>query len=553
MLLRFRPFELIAAVPAEQRVRRQRFSAGRAADCACAAICDGFCDRNYFRYDLIYAIMFFRDQYAMEGTVVRKFSEELDRMIRERSIAIYELAKMSGVERTLIHKMLKGERLPAKPSVVEALADALMLSVDERETLLESYRAAKMGEEAYRSRRAVLDFYNQFPPTASSGIVRETGAGPAYIPPQEAAVRGKTCVVSLLGALLEEEAAGSDGHVRILAQPECAAPFEILAAVAARRKDLTVDHIVCFENSSRERNPLYNLNCLRAMMPIFASGCRYRPRYYYGAAECSGEAGILPYVILTGRRLVRLSRDADYAVVSQCRPFLALYAEIFDAFMEKADPLATVLRTPMEQIGYCGKICDRFLSVNCDFAAVPCLLLFAGREMVLRYINPVFMQSPDDARVILEYMYPVTYGKRLECLTNVYFSKAGIERYLATGRLSELPDEYYSPLDVPDQYRLLRAMYDAILAGTYHACLVDEKKLRVPGNLYTYFFEKGVVGFVYTGSGREYTAITVGEKSIATAIQDFLAYLPESGMVAPKREMMSFLKGKLDKAPLERP
>ena len=96
-------------------------------------------------------------------------------------------------------------------------------------------------------------------------------------------------------------------------------------------------------------------------------------------------------------------------------------------------------------------------------------------------------------------------------------------------------------------------MYDAILAGTYHACLVDEKKLRVPGNLYTYFFEKGVVGFVYTGSGREYTAITVGEKSIATAIQDFLAYLPESGMVAPKREMMSFLKGKLDEAPLERP
>lgn len=482
------------------------------------------------------------------------FSEELGKRIHERGIAVYELAKLSGVDRTLIHKMTKGERIPAQQSVVEALAGTLMLSTDQRENLLESYRAAKMGEEVYRRRRAVLDFYNGFPPSASSGIIQEDETAPSYILPQEAAVRGKTDVGRLVLAVLEEEAALPEGRVRIFAQPDCTVLFDLLAAVAARRNHLTIDHIMRFENSMEGKNPLYNLRCLSAVMPVLASGCLYRPRYFYGPAASWGtEDGILPYVVATGRYVVRLSHDASSAVMMRNQASLALYQELFEELMEKAVPLAGVFRTPMEQIHYITHMYDRFDSMNSDLAAQPCLLLFVGQDMVRRYVDPVFLKTPEDMNAILSYMDSDAFGRRLKNLTRVYFSREGIEEFLTTGRLHELPDYYYAPLAVPDRYRLLRGMYEAILAGTYRAVMVNRKKLRIPNNLGTYFFQNGGVGFIYTGSDRQYTAVAVSETSIVTAIQDFLEYLPESNLVETQETMMEFLKGKLAEEPQEKP
>jgi transcriptional regulator with XRE-family HTH domain len=91
-----------------------------------------------------------------------QFSEQLRKFINQRGIKIYALAQTSGIDRTLIQKMLKGERLPAEQTVVQELAQSLMLTPEETEALLLSYYVSKMGEGTYARRKYVKDFFNHF-------------------------------------------------------------------------------------------------------------------------------------------------------------------------------------------------------------------------------------------------------------------------------------------------------------------------------------------------------------------------------------------------------
>ncbi len=477
---------------------------------------------------------------------MRNFSEELESFIRGRKITVYSLAERSGVDRTLIHKMMKGERVPAKESVVRALASELMLTPEESAELLESYRAAKMGRDVYARRKAVLDFYNGFPTPPESSL-REESRAPARVPVEDGTVSGKLEVGNLIGAVLESEAAREKGRVCILAQPECPILFDLLPLVGMRRQNLTVDHVICLENSGSEagHNALYNLGCLGAVMPVLASGCRYRPRYYYGSADRFGEAGMMPNLILTGNYLVRISHDASCAAISSFSPYLELYGRAFDSLSEKSMPLATVFCTPQEEISYISRLYSEFTAVEDDFTSDPCLLPFAGEEMTRRYTAPALMKDGRDARMILEYMDSVHLKNRIRNLGNVFFSEEGIDRFLSTGRITEVPTGFYSPLELPDRYRLLRGMFEASLAGKYHPVLVDARRLRIPESLSTYTFRNGAVCFIYTAPGYEYTAFTVSEASTVAAVRDFMGWLPKSSLVCSSAETLRYLKEKL--------
>ncbi len=484
---------------------------------------------------------------------MRKFSEELEYFIKSRKITVYSLAERSGVDRTLIHKMMKGERVPAKESVVRALASELMLTPGESAGLLESYRAAKMGEDVYARRRAVLDFYNGFP-TPPAGPARRESTAPVRVPVENGTVSGKLEVGGLIGAVLEAEAAKEKGRVRILAQPECPMLFDLLPLAGLRRQNLTVDHVICLENSGSEvgRSALYNLNCLGAVMPVLASGCRYRPRYYYGSADRFGAAGLMPNLILTGDYLVRISHDASCAAVSSFAPYLELYGRAFDSLSEKSMPMATVFRSPQEEIAYINRLYSEFTAMEDDFTSDPCLLPFAGEEMTRRYVNPALVKDGRAARMILEYMNSVRLQNRLRSLGNVFFSEEGIDRFLSTGRITEVSTGFYSPLEPPDRYRLLRRMFEASLAGKYHPVLVDARRLRIPASLSTYTFRNGAVCFVYTAPGYEYTSFAVSEASTVAAVRDFMGWLPESGLVRSRDETLRYLKEKLAGAPAEK-
>jgi len=72
------------------------------------------------------------------------FSELLRDIIDKHNVKIYTLASQSGIDRTLIHKFLNGQRLPISESVVSKLSASLLLSREDNIKLLQSYKISKM-------------------------------------------------------------------------------------------------------------------------------------------------------------------------------------------------------------------------------------------------------------------------------------------------------------------------------------------------------------------------------------------------------------------------
>lgn len=481
---------------------------------------------------------------------MEEFSQQLRRLIDSRHIAIYALAAQSGVDRTLIHKIIKGQRVPTDPSVVQKLSAALLLTSEEGEALFESYKAAKMGEDIYVRRKFVLDFYNHFDPAPEYAVRAENRHLTGAALTGDDVVYGKLEVSNVLEAVLELEAAKPEGHIRILAQPECPLLFDFLALIGMRKNELVIDHVLCLENSMKDRSSLYNLNCIRTVMPVLASNCQYQLLCHYdNIASHFSNTSVLPYLILTEDYVVRLAADASSAAVSNSAQFRELYGHIFQSIMEKSHPLVTVFHSVFEEIEHINRINSDYDYLIHDFTSDPCLLPFADEEMMFRYVNPLLLKDETTRQMIQGYIKFSNLKSRFETMGNIYFSEEGLDRFLTTGRMSELPVEYYSPLAIPDRYRLLRTMYEASLVKKYHPVLVNAKKMRIPLNMATYLMKLGAVNFVYTAPNQTYTSLVVTEPSIVTAIQDFLDYLPETDLVCSPQETLHYLEEKLKDAP----
>ena len=480
---------------------------------------------------------------------MQPYPEYLRQLIDSRRVAIYALAAESGIDRTLIHKMLKGQRVPSDPGVVRSLSAALMLTPEESDGLFESYLAAKMGEKIYTRRKSILDFYNQFDSFPVKSRVRQKKMATVDLPSENKTVYGKLDVQLLAASVLEREAAKPNGRIRIMAQPECGF-FDLLSVVGAQNSTLSIEHILCFENSQQECSALYNLGCLRAMMPVFASVCQYRPQCYYGSiSNRFGETSIMPCLILTEDCVMQIAHDASFASFSVSAQDRDLYGRIFQKFVEKSTSLVAAFHSPFEEIEYLNRAYAEYDYLVHDFTSDPCLLPFAGEEMMFRYMDPSFRKDEARLRLLQEYMkFPYVNGNFANT-GNIYFSEEGVDRFLTTGRLSEVPAEYYSPIEIPDRFRLLRSMYEASAAKKYHPVLANAKKMRIPFSLSTYLLRRGAVCFVYTVPDRTYTALFVTEPSIVLAVQDFLNYLPESDLVLSTQETLRYLKKALGRAP----
>lgn len=84
-----------------------------------------------------------------------QFSELLKEHINKKDITIKALAEKCGIDRTYLHKILKGERKVPNQAFVNNISLQLMLSAEDRSKLVELYNISEMGEDVYNRRRQV--------------------------------------------------------------------------------------------------------------------------------------------------------------------------------------------------------------------------------------------------------------------------------------------------------------------------------------------------------------------------------------------------------------
>ena len=472
------------------------------------------------------------------------FSEKLQECITRSNIKIASLSKISGVERSYIQKMLTGERIPGDPEVLRQLADALMLTPSERRILTEAYAISKMGEVIYYRRLLVKRLIEGAGSSLiPSPVLRETFPDPCFSRPPVLTVSGKSSISDTLRLLMEEELSKEDPQIQAVLQPECDAA-QVLLQYARICPRLQMEQIICLDSELQyQRENKYNLGCLQKIFGFLFGACRYSPYFYYESISSkTGISALFPWMIISRGWVFLLSGDGEHAVTVSDPDTVSHCGDIFSRMREECMPVIECSGNYWDPDNW--ETTGSSTSYSLQFE--PCMGLFFTMDMARKQIPKEIPQRENLLKFLEERQKKITLlegGRK-----NVsFFTLEGLDRFLETGRLSELPEHCYEPLPRAFRAELLRRMLACMKAGSYTPYCIQTAKFRVSENLS--FFASGVREVLCTYRHPLYglKSFQLHEKSIAYSFTDFFEYLKETGLILPLEETQSLLQNRFQK------
>lgn len=475
-----------------------------------------------------------------------RFGNLLNELLQDRGIRVYELAKNLNIQRTNVYKMLTGERLPGDLNIVRKICQVLLLSPNESAQLIQAWRIDAMGETAYERRSAVVSFFNTFGKELNGKELFPYAEEPQpqiKIPsrPSTRPLMGVYQVEQAIRDLCYLEASRPSGCIRLFVQPDSPFLISILADIGQRYPRLQIDHLFCLENTQKEKNGVYNFNTLRIMLPVILAGGQYHLRCYYDSLSCLRTAAVFqPFFILTSDSILTFSFDYLYGTIQTNAGIRSMYELFYNNLFEQCtDMLKIDSRLP----DILKTVCDNYVvnDKSCLVMSQPCLIQYISREMADTYLKPSLIS--EEVRGYLDAYFEkiaAIYSNQSE---TCYFTREGIENFLNTGILDEIPDYIYTPLSVSDRKAVIRKLYHSCQSSPGQIRLLKNNHMTIAPRFMCNQIDDYVILTVNKASGTYYSLFIL-EPSIVFVLKDFFGFLAESDWLESDQTCLAFLKEK---------
>lgn len=472
------------------------------------------------------------------------FSEKLYTLFSQSNMTVTALAKLSGVERSYLQKLLSGTRKP-KPEVVGRLADALMLPPEERHNLKKSFSITQMGEAVYYRRllvKRLIEDTESYTWKTHVNYATPLPVSKSKEPVQ--AFQGKASVTDTLHLFLAEELAEESPELSALIQPDCEAA-SILRSYCWTRQDLSLQHIICFDSGlPYQKENHHNLTCMRALIPFLLGSCRYSGWFYYDITEPPNRIRVLPWFILGRSSVLSISQDNEKAILYRDPRILELYQRIFREIQNECRPLFEVENLLPEQFWNSTRWPSNFDKLAYSLQYDPCWGMFYTMDMV----NHLLRQDVPNREQILFFFsqrqkqISLLEGERSSIS---FFTEEGLDDFLRTGRISEIPDELYDPIPRTFQIQLLQRMLTAVKKGCFFPYIIRSPHFRISRQLSFFIGDDQRLSCSCQHPVHGTVSVMLHEKSIVYSICDFMEYLRETDLVYSLEETTKILQNKL--------
>lgn len=408
-----------------------------------------------------------------------EFSNLLNRYIHQKGYSIRSLAKRAGIPVATLTKMCSGARSPRnQKDRIDRIADVLMLTPAQRQDLTDMLEKEIVGAENYASRasiKALIEGMNCIvQPTQQSAV--------KTVLPELVMAEKRTDVYTLMRGFLENAAQGAALDVYL--PPQDAVVMESLCRVI-RGGTARVRHILALTASDGKMGTVdpHNLEALRRIQPLLLdmSGRRdaYQAFYYYErTATLSASALQFPNVMISEQGVLLCAADYSHAIYSGSPQMQKYFQRLFRTQLAACRPLTRIFLSLREQIGryislmQAGDPRQPLLTLEWQ----PCLM-WAVSEQEIQYFLPQNVPFRSEyLNLYLPYLRKIQqWDKAL-----LFFSREGLEDFVQTGRILELPDDILDgPLPVSLRAELLRRMLEAARQGRVEPRIVREEKLRI--------------------------------------------------------------------------
>ena len=480
------------------------------------------------------------------------FGEHLRALIDSNDINIYALAKSSGLERTAVHKIISGDRIPSE-EYVHKLAEVLPLSPEERQQLLESYKISKIGESKYRQRIQVKELIESIAYIENGITVITSTTDVAYQVPlvnSNTTAIGHFAVNNLIKSVIEDILTDGSKQELDFFIPESYGYFynELLASYL-RHPQMQIRHIMAFTKKTDFLNHINrNLSLLSQVLPFaFAPGTGYFSYYFYRTSHDAEMTQAMPYFVITSRgKLVLINKDFSKAVLICDADIVALYRESFGAMLEQATPLIEQLNSTVDFLVYYKEIVSAPDLPVYWIESEPCITLIITDEMINEYLR---QDIPDrEGMLNLMYKHCSFYRKNKFHIKNICTTD-GLYRIINSGYLCGIPSEIMNPFTRETTKHLLSILKEKSKKDNEIVKVVftNPSKITIPCKTFLSISRKAGVNFIMHSK-----ALTVGraicilEDSIDEAFWDFAESLEDSGITYSESDSLATLTSIID-------
>lgn len=473
------------------------------------------------------------------------FSEKLRNYVTDSGYTVYRLAKLSGVERTGLQRVLSGQRLLSEQAL-DSLLDFLQINFAEREELYHLYRIEELGESRYHQQELILLFIKKLIATRSENKItwhlekkiqfaRE--AKHSYY-----MYHGSSQIIQIIRAAMEYLQCNSDFPVfRMFLPPDTQFLNQIIPLPEySTHKIPAIQHLIYMVRYSEEQEiNNYNLEILSTFLPFsLSTDLDYNIYYNYCENIISYDSGILfpYYIILDNILIIQLSSDLQNCMVYTIPDYIQYFTDSFDEIIEKSKRLAITypgfgdffhhtLETVQKN--------EQFYFLGYE----PCFSVFLPPELAEQYINRASSDWEENLAMLENWPYSLESLEAFYC----FFSLNGIRYFMETGRLTDIPAHILLPLCPEDRLVLLSRLYDFLIMYPEKIRIFDSSYFPFP-DYATLFInpDYGLDYFVYKENG-EASYLSFSEISLSRAFKNFIFGISNSKFLFTNEKAMELL------------
>lgn len=389
------------------------------------------------------------------GREMSEFSQKLSDYIKEKDTNVYMLAKYCGYDRANMYKLISGKRNAPDEQFVRKLSEYLHLSPAEEEELVEKYEISVMGYESYHRRKNILQFLSEFTLLDDADVSMASMDVTVKFDlkeKQNVILRNTYELEAALFWMIAQETRNPQGMLRMIAQPEAGVIGEVLRLCGRTEHNIRIDHIICLSGQAdkMEGGKLYNLECLKKILPLYNYNYDYHTWYYYGNTNYVDTAFVMfPYMVLTSEYACLMSADIRSGCITKDKELIQMLTKRFNDYQKKARRLVNCIDNIMQQFDVVGTaVSTKYNGYNLQME--PCIMSFLDREMIEKYLGP---QLPGREQLVEK---TAAYCENLSAQSITYiFSMDGLFHFLETGNIRELDPGLYNRPEMEDRIKIL--------------------------------------------------------------------------------------------------
>lgn len=449
-----------------------------------------------------------------------EFSNLLEEYADKSPYNHVQLAKLCGINRSLLQKIFKGDRKPQSREQVITIADVLMLTAKERNKLLEAYEILKIGRTVYYQRKTVNELIFQFSELAKNesfemklNSMREFSRNQ-----QITVVNGNVNVTAFLQNILYMESMKTKCQIRLF-MPGCSESMYTILGGICSKTNVYVQQLIGL-SQMRDKGESNNVQKLIEILPMLFGKCHYQSRYYY-ENQVSGitfETAMCNYILLNNY-CIAFNSDLKNLIVYDEEDVYKIYEEHFKMTWDECRDFAT----------HQNNVDDIFnMFDTSDYMCIqgkPCLVLGFTKEFLKQIAN--FDASEEMEAYIDRYMERIEGVKSQASEEKglsfkLVINKEGCIDFMEKGYLCEFPENWHKiPVQKKDRAALMHYLCYCMKKGYLEVRIAKEEYMRIDKHIHVDITSHR---YIYLSDSRDtmgYGFACIVENSIVTAFCDY--------------------------------